>query len=117
MKGSRVNPISKRKAIRLIREYSTREALCARCGGMWVDTGVSNHRGETIPRGYCSGGCCELCGQAPDFRGLHPHEDNHRSQGGELSLENSQMACGRCHSGEHGINESGGRLEINWIRE
>ena len=51
-------------------------------------------------------GKCEECYELPDWRGLHPHETVHRSQGGKMSLDNSLMLCGSCHSREHGIRES-----------
>jgi 5-methylcytosine-specific restriction endonuclease McrA len=50
-------------------------------------------------------GLCEICGRHPDWRGLSPHEDKFRSQGGKMSLENSKMACGQCHNSKHNIVE------------
>ncbi len=47
-----------------------------------------------------------MCGQPPDFRGLHPHEDPLRSQGGKLSMKSS-MLCGKCHGGESGHRTEG----------
>ena len=50
-------------------------------------------------------GRCENCGELPDFRGLSPHEKVFRSQGGVMSIENTVMLCGRCHSKAHRIKE------------
>ena len=74
-------------------ELPIRKLLCERAGGRWEDGG-------------CKGGFCEICGNPPDFRLLHPHEVIKRSQGGSLSLANSVMACGKCHSGEHNLREA-----------
>lgn len=53
-----------------------------------------------------SGGLCEDCGSAGDFRGLAKHEIRHRSQGGDpLDPANVLLLCGRCHSLRHGIRE------------
>ena len=53
----------------------------------------------------CSG-LCEICGRWPDWRGLSKHEKKSRAQGGDsLDPDNCLMACGFCHSGEHGIIE------------
>ena len=93
---TKINPISDKRREEMKAEYEIREQLCGRAGGYWVRSG-SYYR--------CIGGLCEGCSQPPDWRGLSPHEKKHRSQGGKLSLENSKMLCGKCHSKEHGIKE------------
>jgi 5-methylcytosine-specific restriction endonuclease McrA len=51
-----------------------------------------------------SGGVCQLCGRAPDFRGLSKHEIVFRSQGGDpLDKKNVKLLCGDCHDRAHGI--------------
>lgn len=52
-----------------------------------------------------SQGHCEICGRLPDWRGLSLHHQTFLSQGGEDSEDNGVMACGRCHSEQHGITE------------
>ena len=48
-----------------------------------------------------SGGFCELCA-APITEILSQmHEQKHRGQGGEISLENSVLICGVCHKRAH----------------
>ncbi len=43
-------------------------------------------------------GLCEVCGQAPDWRGLAKHEIRFRSRGGDPTDPlNCIMACGMCH--------------------
>lgn len=83
MKHSPIRPISARRYVQNLQEAKVKKLLYERAGGL-----------------------CEKCGQPPDWRGLHPHEKAFRSQGGRLTLENSQMLCGKCHSAEHGIRES-----------
>ena len=76
--------ISKKRARVLYREKKLIQELLVRCGGF-----------------------CEMCNELPDWRGLRKHEKIHRSQGGDpLDPNNCLMACGRCHSGEHGIFEA-----------
>jgi len=48
-----------------------------------------------------SHGECELCGAPITERSAHMHEMKHRGQGGEISLENSVMACVACHKHQH----------------
>ena len=74
MKRSRINPISKKKAVEIRAEKPIRKLLFARANG-----------------------CCENCGQTEDYFGLHPHEIIFRSAGGKLSLENSIILCNGCH--------------------
>jgi hypothetical protein len=79
-----INPISKKKAIEIENEKPIRKALLERCKGL-----------------------CEHCGQSPDWRGLSPHEKVFRSHGGCLTMENSEMRCGRCHSVDgHNLKEA-----------
>lgn len=96
MKKTRLRPISKKRQIELGKEIEIRRQLCERAGGIFVTNGRA---------GRCIGGLCEDCGQAPDWRGLHPHERVFRSHNGKLSLENSLMLCGKCHSARHGVKE------------
>jgi hypothetical protein len=96
MRRTPLKKISDKKQAQLPDEIEIRRQLCERAGGLFVTDGK-------IFR--CLGGWCELCGHRPDWRGLHPHEKKFRSQLGKLSLENSVMACGKCHSGEHLIEE------------
>lgn len=96
MKRTPINKISMKRKAQLKDEIFIREQLCDRAGGEFY-----SHKGYSI----CLGGLCELCGKPPDFRGLRPHEKKFRSRGGKLSMENSKMVCGKCHSSEHGIKE------------
>lgn len=96
MKRTRIPPISEKRKAEMEAEYEIRKQLCERAGGFWVRSG-SHYR--------CLGGLCELCNFPPDWRGLSPHEKIHRAQGGHLSLDNSLMLCGHCHSQEHRIKE------------
>jgi hypothetical protein len=43
-----------------------------------------------------SGGQCKYCGRPIDWN-FHMHEVIPRSQGGEISLENSIALCAKCH--------------------
>lgn len=96
MKKTRIKPISDKRQEQWEEEVEIRRQLCERAGGFFVTDGRFAR---------CIGGLCELCGKAPDWRGLHPHEDPPRVRGGKVSLKDSRMACGKCHSGEHGIKE------------
>ena len=96
MKRTRLNPISDKKREQMKAELAIRNKLCERAGGLFVTDGTHFR---------CIGGKCEGCGRAPSWIGLHPHEKIFRSQGGKLSMENTVMVCGRCHSAEHGIKE------------
>ncbi len=80
-----------------MKELTIRRKLCERAEGTWVPNATG--RGGT-----CNGGLCEQCGQPPDFRKLHPHEDPFKSHGGKLSMK-SKMLCGKCHSAKHDIKE------------
>ena len=91
-----INKESKKRKVEREDEIKIREQLCKRAGGRFFTDGV---------RFGCIGGVCERCNSAPDFRGLHPHEKVFKSHGGKLSLENSLMLCGKCHSKEHGVRE------------
>jgi 5-methylcytosine-specific restriction endonuclease McrA len=78
-----INPISKKKRKEIQSEIPIRKQLRERADG-----------------------CCEHCGQHPDFRGLHPHEKVFRSHGGRLTMSNSEMWCGRCHAVDgHNLRE------------
>jgi 5-methylcytosine-specific restriction endonuclease McrA len=50
-------------------------------------------------------GKCELCGNAPDWRGLQKHHKIFRSHNGSDDRNNIEFLCGKCHSLRHGINE------------
>ena len=106
MKKSRLNPISDKRYAQMDEEYNTRLKLIARCGGkpsiskIAYATVKGEHR--TLWFARCIGGLCEECHNPPDFTGLHPHEEVFRSRGGKLSLENSKMLCGKCHTSKHG---------------
>lgn len=79
-----VNPISEKKRKQIQEEIKVRKLLWERCGGL-----------------------CEHCGMVPDWRGLHPHEKIFRSHGGKMTLLNSEMWCGRCHSVDgHNLREA-----------
>ncbi len=95
-----INPISKRRTEEIKQEIAIRGILCNRAGGVF---GLGDSQGQFSY--VCRGGKCEECGKPSDFRGLHPHEKVFRSQGGKLSLENSVMLCGKCHSAKHGVRE------------
>jgi len=96
MKKTRLRPISKKREQEFAAEIEIRRQLCERAGGLFVTDGRFCR---------CIGGKCEECGQPPDWRGLHPHEEPFRSHGGKVSLKESKMLCGRCHSAKHGIKE------------
>jgi 5-methylcytosine-specific restriction endonuclease McrA len=84
MKRTKINPISKKKQQQIIEEQKIRLILAERADG-----------------------CCEMCGGNGFPFGLHPHEKIFRSQGGEMSLENSIVLCQACHAPKHG------RIEIH----
>lgn len=87
---------SKKREAELNEEREIRRQLCERAGGHYIpNSGV----------GRCVGGLCEICHKPPDWRGLCPHEEPFRSHGGKVSLKDSKMACGKCHSKPHGIKE------------
>ena len=96
MKRTSIRRLSKKRRQQLDEELEVRQQLCERAGGCWVHSGNSYS---------CSGGFCELCHKPPDWRGLHPHEEPFRSQGGKLSLKDSKMVCGKCHSELHNLRE------------
>lgn len=82
MKRNRLRPISRKRQTELNNERIIRQQLAERANGH-----------------------CEQCGRLPDWRGLSPHEVTFRSHGGKMSLENSVMLCGHCHSAVHLIKE------------
>jgi len=88
--------MSERRKEEMEAEYEIRKQLCERAGGYFVRSG---------DKFRCIGGTCELCGQPPDWRGLRPHEEPFKSHGGRVSLKDSKMLCGECHSKRHGIKE------------
>jgi 5-methylcytosine-specific restriction protein A len=53
-----------------------------------------------------SGGVCQECGKAPDFRGLQVHHKIFRSHGGKSDSENCIAICGDCHDRAHGIKST-----------
>ena len=78
-----MNRISPKMAAQKIKERELTQQLLERCQGF-----------------------CEICRRWPDWRGLSKHEKKSRAQGGDsLDPDNCLMACGFCHSGEHGIIE------------
>lgn len=90
--------ISDKKKQQYIDEIPARKALCERCGGTWILAEIGDG-------GVCAGGHCEVCGSPPlppEYL-LKPHEKKFRSQGGELSLKNSVMACIVCQNKPHRI--------------
>ena len=50
-------------------------------------------------------GKCAECGKIPDWRGFQLSHTRAKSHGGESSLENCQLLCGKCHGLKHGIFE------------
>lgn len=54
---------------------------------------------EAIRRGVFerSGGHCRDCGSPITWATMHMHETIERSEGGEVSLENSIALCAKCH--------------------
>jgi hypothetical protein len=48
-----------------------------------------------------SQGFCELCATSITEKWAHMHELKHRGKGGEISMDNSVMACAKCHQHEH----------------
>ena len=100
-KGLMRSPLKKlggKKRAELKAETETRKKLCRRAGGTWIN--VNNLVG-----GYCKDGLCELCGKPANWMSefkLEPHEENHRGNGGKLTMENSKMVCRPCHDKEHG---------------
>ncbi len=78
-----INPISRKRKQELVVEDPIRKALMERAGGL-----------------------CEECHRKPDWRGLSPHEEPFRSQGGKVSMLQSVVLCGKCHSKKHGIREA-----------
>ena len=82
MKRTRIRQISIKKQHQIELEKPIRELLLKRANGK-----------------------CEKCKETPDWRGLSPHEKIFRSHGGTLTLWNTIILCGKCHSKEHGIKE------------
>jgi 5-methylcytosine-specific restriction endonuclease McrA len=56
-------------------------------------------------------GKCMMCGNPPDFRGLHLHHITHLSQGGKTQQDNLLILCAKCHSLEHGIKERNSEIQ------
>ena len=50
---------------------------------------------------FRSHGYCEICGALVLYSSGHMHEQIHRGQGGDISLENSIFICPKCHAREH----------------
>src|SRR5271167_1002264 len=48
-----------------------------------------------------AGGECKYCGKYVSFDGGHMHEEVHRGEGGEMSIDNSVWACSKCHENQH----------------
>lgn len=46
-------------------------------------------------------GVCELCGDTVTEGSGHMHEQKHRGQGGEISMDNSVFVCAKTHKQEH----------------
>ena len=49
-------------------------------------------------------GVCVNCPEMLTWGSGHLHEKIHRGQGGEISLENSEMLCYSCHLGKRGAH-------------
>lgn len=49
-------------------------------------------------------GLCLRCGEIIRWVGSHLHEKIHRGEGGEISLENSELLCAACHIGPQGVH-------------
>lgn len=82
MKCSRINPVSKKRAMELRQEAILKQGMLNECGGY-----------------------CMLCGRLPDFRGLSKHEIVFRSHGGSpTDRSNCIILCQPCHSRQ---NKSG----------
>jgi len=52
------------------------------------------------------GNKCAKCGERPDFRGLSLSHKKPLARGGATTVENCELLCGKCHSGEHNIKEN-----------
>lgn len=112
MRRTPLNKISLKRILQAEEELPARRAVCERAGGVFrvIPVGaVRIERGRLVRRtlymSYCLGGYCEKCGEKPDWRGLSFHERKFRSQGGEVSIQNTVAVCGKCHSENHGIKE------------
>ena len=46
-------------------------------------------------------GLCARCPQIITFLTSQMHEKIHRGEGGEISLENSELLCAKCHQDAH----------------
>jgi hypothetical protein len=85
--------------IRILRDNKEVFRASSKLFGEWDRAkAVSSIRFQVFTR---SGGECELCAAPITQSGGHMHEQKHRGQGGEISLENSVFICRRCHADAH----------------
>lgn len=49
-------------------------------------------------------GRCVRCPNLVTYSGAHLHERIFRGEGGEISLDNSEILCADCHIGERGVH-------------
>lgn len=61
------------------------------------------------------GGVCEICKQADNYFGLHPHHIVKLSQGGKDDLYNLLAVCSKCH--DHSQYASGLPISQDWQLE
>jgi hypothetical protein len=120
MKRSRINPISKKKCRK---DNPDCGEFCSKCSNPKIVyehkvykpmNQISKKKRQDIEEEKPirealykrADGKCEHCGEAPDFRGLHPHEKIFRGRGGKLTLGNSEIWCGYCHTVDgHNLKE------------
>lgn len=97
----RLKSMSIKKIRQINDEEDTRKALCRRAGGNPVTVLKNVYRDGKmfiLRTVKCYGGTCECgCGQSNSAQLLEPHEQAHRSLGGELSLKNTKMVVRECH--------------------
>ncbi len=112
MKRTRIEPMSIKMIAQRNAEVEVRKQLARRAGGLPVLRKVTICRHDGVfyyTAVRCIGGICERCHQHTDE--LEPHEKNHRSQGGVLSLENTDMLCRSCHRIEQRSSP-----ELRWLK-
>lgn len=99
-----LNRMSLRKVVELNEQVNTRITLCHRAGGtpsLKTRTIKFNNGTEMfLTTVTCKNGYCEECGQFSPV--LDCHEENPRSLGGKVNLENSKALCRPCHNTKKG---------------
>ena len=105
MRRTLINHYSEKKILEMQAEAPKRIELCKRAGGTPSVREVQIYRkGQkyTYSKVECVGGLCECglpdCPKSPPYgQLLEPHEQQHRSLGGKLTLNNTILVTRNCH--------------------